>query len=65
MAFLNKGLPLFWKMSGKIYTMNSTYEGGIVSFVEYLNKNRTALHSPPIYITGEKENADSGNCSSI
>ena len=28
-----------------------------MSFVEYLNKNRTALHSPPIYITGEKENA--------
>ena len=33
------------------------YEGGILSFVEYLNKSRTALHSPPIYVTGEKENA--------
>ena len=30
------------------------YEGGIISFVEYLNKNRAALFSPPIYISGEK-----------
>ena len=29
------------------------YDGGIVSFVEYLNKNRTALHEPPIYFDGQ------------
>jgi len=26
------------------------YEGGIISFVEYLNRHREALHKPPIYI---------------
>ncbi len=29
------------------------YEGGIVSFIEYLNRNRTALHETPIYISGQ------------
>jgi len=31
------------------------FEGGINSFVEFLNKNRDVLHSNPIYISGTKE----------
>ncbi|MBN2126240.1 MAG: DNA topoisomerase (ATP-hydrolyzing) subunit B [Deltaproteobacteria bacterium] len=30
------------------------YEGGIRSFVEYLNKNREVLHNKPIYLSGER-----------
>ncbi|WP_028319835.1 DNA topoisomerase (ATP-hydrolyzing) subunit B [Desulfatiglans anilini] len=30
------------------------YQGGIKSFVEYLNKNREVLHPKPVYITGTK-----------
>ncbi len=30
------------------------YDGGLISFVEYLNKNKETLHKNPIYINGEK-----------
>ncbi len=30
------------------------YEGGIVSFVEYLNRHKTPLFAPPVYIQGVK-----------
>ena len=33
------------------------YDGGIISFVEYLNRHREALHKPPIYIAAK--NGDS------
>ncbi len=57
MAFLNKGITIILEDEREDIYNEFYYEGGIVSFVEYLNKNRTALHNPPIYITGEKENA--------
>ncbi len=54
LAFLNAGLRIeIWDErtdEGESFH----YEGGIVSFVEYLNKNRATLFSPPIYISGEK-----------
>ena len=31
------------------------YEGGIVSFVEYLNKNKEPMFKPPVYIEGVKD----------
>lgn len=57
LAFLNKGvsITLIDKRSGKSNTY--CYEGGIVSFVEYLNNSKTALFAPPVYISGEKDGA--------
>ena len=55
LAFLNKGIKIKFiderkeKDNEKIYH----YEGGIVSFVEYLNKNKTPLHQP-FYFNKEK-----------
>jgi len=55
LAFLNKGLQikLTDERSGEEETF--LYTGGIVSFVEHLNKNKTPLHSKPIYISKEKD----------
>ena len=53
-AFLNSGLRISIRdeRSGEEQTYH--YEGGIVSFVEYLNKNRNVLHETPIFFSREK-----------
>jgi DNA gyrase subunit B len=55
LAFLNKGLiiQLIDERSGK--DQEFYYKGGIVAFVDELNKNRKPLHPTPIYVTGEKD----------
>ena len=55
MAFLNPGLTITLKdrVSGKEQTFR--YDGGIASFVEYLNRGKTNLFSPPVLIKGERE----------
>ena len=52
MAFLTKGLKITIedKREGKEQKEEFCFEGGIVSFVEYLNKNKEVLHQKPIYI---------------
>ena len=54
LSFLTKGLriKIADERSGK--KRDFFYEGGIKSFVEYLNKNKEVLHKKPIYISGEK-----------
>ncbi len=54
LAFLNSGLTISIKdeRSGKENVFR--YEGGIISFVEYLNKNKEALHSPPIHFSRDR-----------
>jgi DNA gyrase subunit B len=50
MAFLNKGLKIIYKHAGMEEPEIFHYEGGIGSYVEFLNKNKTVLHDKPIYI---------------
>ncbi len=54
LSFLTKGLriKIADERSGK--KRDFFYEGGIKSFVEYLNKNKEVLHKKPIYISGER-----------
>ena len=56
MAFLNKGvrITLTDLRVEPTHTQSWHYEGGIVSFVEYLNKHKEPLFKPPIYIEGVK-----------
>jgi DNA gyrase subunit B len=55
LAFLNKGLKINLKdeRDGKEETFH--YEGGIASFVKYLNRNKQVLHPEPIYIQGQRD----------
>src|SRR3990172_4065574 len=55
LAFLNKGLRITILDERVEKSQEFLYKGGIVSFVEHLNKNKTPLHPKPIYISGEKE----------
>jgi DNA gyrase subunit B len=54
LAFLNKGLSISIEdeRSGKRHDF--FYKGGILSFIEFLNKNKNCIHSKPIYILGVK-----------
>ncbi|MBN1891396.1 MAG: DNA topoisomerase (ATP-hydrolyzing) subunit B [Clostridiales bacterium] len=59
MAFLNKEVTIILKDDRGEEPIIKTlhYEGGIISFVEYLNRHRETLHKPPIYIAQR-----SGDC---
>ncbi len=54
LSFLTKGLRIniLDERTGK--KKEFLYEGGIESFVEYLNRNKELLHRKPIVISGEK-----------
>jgi len=55
LAFLNEGVEISIddERTEKKHAFN--YQGGIVSFVSHLNKNKTCLHADPIYLKGEKD----------
>ena len=59
MAFLNKGIRITIRDERVEPALEKEYhyEGGIVSFVEYLNKNKTCLFEKPIYIEGVKDSS--------
>ncbi|MCL2860430.1 MAG: DNA topoisomerase (ATP-hydrolyzing) subunit B [Oscillospiraceae bacterium] len=52
MAFLTKGLKisLFDEREENIKSAIFQFDGGLISFVEYLNKNKEKIHEKPIYI---------------
>lgn len=50
MAFLNKGLKIIFRNAHTDEVETFHYAGGIGSYVEFLNKNKTVLHDKPIYI---------------
>lgn len=55
LAFLNKGIKLILSDERIDKKENFHYEGGIKSFVSYLNKNKQPLFPEPIYIEGVKD----------
>jgi len=62
LAFLNARVRISLKDERSGEEDKFKYEGGITSYVEYLNRNRTPIHPDPIYITGEKEDVQVDVC---
>jgi DNA gyrase subunit B len=58
LAFLNGGVTIriLDERSEKKHDFH--YEGGIASFVEYLNRAKTAIHPQPIYFIGTREGVE-------
>jgi len=54
LAFLNKGIEITLTDERTDVSQTFKYDGGIISFVEYLNRNREGLHEP-IYTEGSKD----------
>ncbi|MFW6147856.1 MAG: DNA topoisomerase (ATP-hydrolyzing) subunit B [Thermodesulfobacteriota bacterium] len=53
-AFLNTGLKISVSDDRSQRQKEFYYKGGIISFVEYLNRNQELVHTKPISIQGER-----------
>ncbi|MCK4606470.1 MAG: DNA topoisomerase (ATP-hydrolyzing) subunit B [candidate division Zixibacteria bacterium] len=60
LAFLNQGLSIELKdhREGREREVVFKYKGGLSSFVEYLNENKTPLFRKPISLTGSREGVE-------
>ncbi|HZR26093.1 MAG TPA: DNA topoisomerase (ATP-hydrolyzing) subunit B [Vicinamibacterales bacterium] len=58
LAFLNGGVTITLddERDGKSHKFH--YEGGIVSFVQHLNKNKSSVNEKPIFMKGDKDGID-------
>jgi len=55
LAFLNKGVNIVLKDERSNRMHDFKYDGGIISFVEYLNQNKKPLFPKPVHIFSAKE----------
>ncbi len=62
LAFLNKNISITLKDERDGAEDTFYFDGGIVSYVEYLNRNRTCVHPKPIHISGERDNVQVDIC---
>jgi len=55
LAFLNPGLHISLEDDREGKRHDFKYDGGIVSFVTHLNKNKVAVNEKPIFMRGDKD----------
>ena len=60
LAFLNRGVEIHFQdlRSDEHAPVTFVAEGGLVSFVEYLNEGKEPIFEPPAYFSGSKEGDD-------
>jgi DNA gyrase subunit B len=54
LSFLNGGVRISLEDERTGEKDNFLYEGGIVSYVKYLNRAKTPIHPEPVFLSGEK-----------
>jgi len=57
LAFLNSGIRIHLTDSREVepVTQELFYEGGLVAYVEYIDRSKTPLHTPPISLSESRE----------
>jgi DNA gyrase subunit B len=58
LAFLNRGIHISIQDERDQKSHNFLYEGGIVSFVEHLNKAKTPIHPDVMYLHGTRDGVE-------
>lgn len=58
LAFLNRGVQITIEDERSQKKHEFVYKGGLLSFVEHLNRAKTAIHPRVIYLEGEKEGVE-------
>jgi DNA gyrase subunit B len=60
LAFLNKGINIYFhdERHDDKEDVNFCYEGGLRSFVSYLNENKKAIFPTPLYFIGKRQGDD-------
>jgi DNA gyrase subunit B len=55
LAFLNKGLYISLRDDRTSESVEFLYKGGLVEFVQYLNRQKSVIHEKPVYLEGQNE----------
>ena len=58
LAFLNRGVEIKFADTEKSREESFLFNGGIIEFVEYLDRNKTVVHPNVIYISGRRDNIE-------
>ncbi|MGA1722256.1 MAG: DNA gyrase subunit B, partial [bacterium] len=58
LAFLNRGIYISIRDNRNNEFAEFCYEGGVASFIEYLNQNKNVLHEKPVYVEGKQEDLE-------
>ena len=58
LAFLNAGILITLDDERETKSHKFQYDGGIISFVQHLNKNKTAVNEKPIFMKGDRDGID-------